>query len=484
MYKLLLCWRYLRTRYLAIVCIVSVMLGVATLIVVNSVMAGFSTKLKDRIHGLLSDVNIEAIDFEGFPDAEGHMRRIRESPIGQHIAAMSPTIETFAMLQYHVRTPYRDAVVTKTVRLIGVDLATRDQVGSFNEFIVDRQGRHVKPSFELSDEAMSRLNMRVVPPMPAPTPIPPDANLDQPPPPEPWADRPVKKPCGALVGYAIASFRSVGKDENQNPMPGTYKDNFLLEPGDEITLSTVSINLGEKGVMPVQDRFYVNGYFKSEMNESDGNHIYVPLEYLQKLRVMDDRVTSIQIRLKDYSTAKIVTDYLKSIFPGSMYQVHTWEEKQGVLLSAIDIERGILNVLLFMIVGVAGFSILAIFSMIVIEKTRDIGVLKALGASNRGILFIFLGYGLLLGAVGAGLGTVVGLVITQNLNEVEKFITAVTGAEIFRREIYYFDEIPTYVKPATVALLNIGSIAIAVIFSVLPALRAALLHPVRALRYE
>src|SRR5207244_2934049 len=95
MYKLLLCWRYLLTRYLALVCIVSVMLGVATLIVVNSVMAGFSTKLRDRLHGLLSDVVVESIEMEGFPDPEGQMRRIRESPIGPHVQAMTPTIEVF-----------------------------------------------------------------------------------------------------------------------------------------------------------------------------------------------------------------------------------------------------------------------------------------------------------------------------------------------------------------------------------------------------
>src|SRR5438093_5302838 len=100
MYKLLLCWRYLRTRYLALVCIVSVMLGVATLIVVNSVMAGFSTKLKERLHGLLSDLVIEAADLDGFPDPDGKMQRIRESPVGPHIAAMTPTLEVFALLQF------------------------------------------------------------------------------------------------------------------------------------------------------------------------------------------------------------------------------------------------------------------------------------------------------------------------------------------------------------------------------------------------
>ena len=94
-------------------------------------------------------------------------------------------------------------------------------------------------------------------------------------------------------------------------------------------------------------------------------------------------------------------------------RVATWEEHQGPLLSAIDVERGILNMLLFMIVGVAGFSILAIFTMIVSEKYRDIGIMKSLGASNRGVMSIFLGYGLLLGIVGCASGTVLGLWITE-----------------------------------------------------------------------
>src|SRR3954449_1139411 len=99
MYKLLLCWRYLRTRFLAVVCVVSVMLGVATLIVVNSVMSGFSTKLKDRLHLMLSDIVIESNDpLTGHSmTADEMMRRIRESPAGPHVAAMSPSIETFAL---------------------------------------------------------------------------------------------------------------------------------------------------------------------------------------------------------------------------------------------------------------------------------------------------------------------------------------------------------------------------------------------------
>ena len=107
MYKLLLCWRYLRTRYLALVCIVSVMLGVATLIVVNSVMAGFSTKLKDRLHGCLSDIVVESTDpIDGFPfTSDDMMKRIQDSPVGPHIEAMTPAVEIFALIQVEHQRP-------------------------------------------------------------------------------------------------------------------------------------------------------------------------------------------------------------------------------------------------------------------------------------------------------------------------------------------------------------------------------------------
>src|SRR5713226_8384040 len=112
MYKYLLCWRYLRTRYLALVCIISVMLGVATLIVVNSVMAGFSTKLRERLHGALSDVVIQSWDYTGMSDPEGKMRLILADPeLNKRIEAMTPTVEIFAMLQFKLNgTPIMKAV--------------------------------------------------------------------------------------------------------------------------------------------------------------------------------------------------------------------------------------------------------------------------------------------------------------------------------------------------------------------------------------
>ncbi len=141
-----------------------------------------------------------------------------------------------------------------------------------------------------------------------------------------------------------------------------------------------------------------------------------------------------------------MVERLRTLFGGSV-NVLTWEEKQGPLLAAISVEKGILNVLLFLIIAVAGFGILAIFSMIVVEKTRDIGILKALGASNGGVMKIFLGYGLLLGVVGALSAPALGVAITVYINDIEQFLSKVTGQEIFPRDVYYFDKIPTDIQP-------------------------------------
>ena len=492
MYKLLLCWRYLRTRYLAMVCIVSVMLGVATLIVVNSVMGGFSTKLKERLHGVLSDVVIEAGDYGGFRDPVGKMAFIRKDPVlNARIEAMTATLEIFAMLQFeHNGTPY-----TRPVRVIGIEPIGRSQVGGFQEYLVKESNR-LDPSkvFELDDEGQRRFRFNQPPPRQELPPLPLDAHdLNPgdlaglpPPPPPPVHSGPLKPPPepppavvhithGAIIGYAIGNYRRPAAE------PGKAAEEICtLAPGDTFVLTTVT---GAR-LKPVCDRFVVTDYIKTEMSEYDSNYVYVPLEHWQKLRGMDDRVTSIQIKLKNYADAPLVVDRLRQMFRNTNFQINTWEEKQGPLLAAIGVEKGILNVLLFMIVGVAGFGILAIFSMIVVEKTRDIGILKALGASNGGVMRIFLAYGLLLGLVGAGLGTVLGLLFTHNINEIEKVLTKLTSHELFPRNIYYFSDIPTDIQAMSVILVNVGAVAIAVLFSVLPALRAAMLHPVQALRYE
>ena len=146
MYKYLLCWRYLRTRYIALASIISVMLGVATMIVVNSVMAGFADKMKTRLHGILSDVVVESYSLDGYYNVGEVMARIKQVA-GDDVVAMSPTMETFGLLKVRVGAE----TMTRQVQLIGVDPEDRARCGEFAEFLFDDHGRKIAPSFQVSD---------------------------------------------------------------------------------------------------------------------------------------------------------------------------------------------------------------------------------------------------------------------------------------------------------------------------------------------
>jgi lipoprotein-releasing system permease protein len=233
-------------------------------------------------------------------------------------------------------------------------------------------------------------------------------------------------------------------------------------------------------------------FYESKMSEYDSGFAFVPLRKLQQMRGMIDpttgidAVTTIQLKLKPGADLNAVRDKLRAHFPPEQfaYRIQTWRDMQGPLLAAVQMETTLLNILLFLIIAVAGFGILATFFMIVVEKTRDIGILKALGASSRGVMSIFLSYGLSLGLVGSGAGMIGGLLFVTYINQIAKLIELVTGHEVFDPTIYYFQQIPTDVEPIAVVGVVFGAVLIAVLASVLPALRAARLHPVEALRYE
>ena len=529
MYKLLLCWRYLRTRYIALASIISVTLGVATLIVVNSVMAGFTQEMYSRLNGVLSDIVFEGYGLGGFPDAEWHMQEIR-AVLGDDVVGMTATVHVPAM----VSIPVRGQWVTRQVNLIGIDDATYSSVSDFSQYVLHpenqknlsfdlREGGYdprlndhagwehrrrwaeleqaiwdgherplrlaefavgmPKPPVESTNDATEQVattepNARPTDPFAA-API--DPGMPQP------VDENVFNPArdqhaGIVLGFAIASTKS-------RDVEGNVKDFFLANPGDDVILTFPS---ADPEPQAVRAKFTVVDLYESKMSEYDSTLAFVPLSQLQNLRGMIDpvsgvaSVSSIQIKLKAGADLELAQQRLFQRFPSDRYpyRVRTWKDMQGPLLQAVQMETTILNILLFMIIAVAGFGILATFFMIVVEKTKDIGILKSLGASNGGVMSIFLTYGLSLGAVGSGVGMVLGLLFVAYINQIAGVLEWITGREVFDPTVYYFQQIPTIVYPLTVGWIVLGAVLIAVGASVLPALRAARLHPVEALRYE
>jgi lipoprotein-releasing system permease protein len=520
MYKLLLCWRYLRTRYIALVCIVSVMLGVATMIVVNSVMAGFSHEMQIRMNGMLGDVILETRSMDGVPDAPVHMAKVREIA-GADVVGMSPTVHVPALMYIDIN----GQLLTSHATLVGIDELTYSSVSAFGNYLQHPENRR-QLSFQLRQGGYDVFDHQA-----------PDQNLVKPrsqmqqagwfyrkqkatlqqqrklqtsPPPLKVADPPGRRgarggtnePVDPFAAQAAANGEPQGRDFD--PAVETHVgivlgislcsyrgadggDHFVAVPGDDVRVSFPKASLPPEAM----SEFYtIVDLYESKMSEYDSSFMFVPLRELQKSRGMIDpetgvgKFTSIQIKLRPGANADEVRDKLRNEFPAQLYSVSTWQDKQGPLLAAVHMETAVLNVLLFMIIAVAGFGILAIFTMIVVEKTRDIGILKSLGASGGGVMGIFLGYGLALGIVGAGVGMALGLAFVKYINELADLLADITGQPVFDPSIYYFFKIPTIVDPQTVAWICAGAVAIAVLASVLPARRAARLHPVEALRYE
>ena len=544
MYKLLLCWRYLRTRWIALASVISVTLGVATMIVVNAVMAGFSHEMQTRIHGILSDLTFESHSLSGFQDADWHMEEIRRAG-GDEIAGMTPTVAVPAMLNFQVRGQW----ITRQVMLIGIDEATHASVSDFGRYLqhpanreqlsfglreggydtVDSQADSAQPTRPaLEGAGWPHRRMRVerervwrekldaeraavgadgdqaLGPGSPVRPV--DQQVDA-----VLAATTDTDPAAAAAPATVAAkpadpFRKARPEEGTRMDPATEQftgvvpgiglasfrdskavDRFLVLPGDDVKITFPTAGTPPKAV---SDTFTVVDFYESKMSEYDSNFVFVPIAALQRMRGMIDpqsglsSVNSIQIKLAAGADLDQVRDRLRKAFPADLYAVATWRDKQGPLLAAVDMEMAVLNILLFMIIAVAGFGILAIFFKIVVEKTRDIGILKSLGARASGIAGIFLGYGLFLGIVGAGAGLALGLAIALNINTIRLGVEWCTGQRVFDPSIYYFFKIPTIIDPTTITWIVAGAIGIAVASSVLPALRAARLQPVEALRHE
>lgn len=567
MYKLLLSWRYLRTRFIALASIVSVTLGVATLIVVNSVMAGFISEMKNRLHGILSDIEMAAPGLGEIEWPDAHVEQIHAA-LGEEVLATTKIVRVPALLNFQ----FNGRQFTQQIMLWGIDEESFGKVSDFLPFLTNRN-KQTALSFQLEEagydaklgecgwpyrrekaeilrqiEALTRQReltraatdpFRVNPEAPA-SDAPGSGNSVQ-------ANTQPKTPAGPGVAFldlppeipdveAVSAERAAAATDSNptsngisafdphahlrpqirtedlfNPARDQYtgiilglaisnrklvdeesgatSDVFLLRPGDDVQ---IALPTGGSRPMPIAENCTVVDFYSSNMHEYDSSFAFMPLKKLQQLRGMIDpltgegNVSAIQIRLQPEANLVAAKQKLEQRFPSALspFMIQTWQDIQRPILSAVDLEVTILNILLFLIIAVAGFGILATFYMIVVEKTKDIGILKSLGAPSTGVMSIFLGYGVSLGAVGAGAGILLGLAFVWKINEIADVIQWVTGREVFDPAVYFFSEIPTIVDPWTVAWVAAGSIGIAVLASVLPALRAARMHPVEALRYE
>ncbi|WP_298432810.1 lipoprotein-releasing ABC transporter permease subunit [Geobacter sp.] len=281
--------------------------------------------------------------------------------------------------------------------------------------------------------------------------------------PSPLASQPPAKP-GIIIGKELAR-------------------NLNLFTGDTINVISPMGNITPLGMVPKMRQFKVVGIFNTGMFEYDSTLAYVSLGEAQDFLSMGNAVTGIQLKVADvYHTGTLVREINREL--GFPYYARDWMQMNKNILFALKTEKMVMFIILTLIVLVAAFGIASTLFMVVLEKTKDIAILKSMGATGRSIMKIFVLEGLIIGISGTAIGVAGGLAVAWNLEPIVGFIQRMTGFELFSKDVYYLDHFPSKVVPSDVLLISVTAVLISLVATLYPSWQASRLPPAEALRYE
>jgi lipoprotein-releasing system permease protein len=425
-FEFFLALRYLRPKrtFVSVITLISILgvaLGVAVLIIVISVMSGFDHDLRGKILGFNAHLTVTQVNA-----ATGAGTTMKNYPdVAAKIAANKNVrgVSPFVMGPVLLETQgdTNRPALQDAPMLRGADPATEGKVSILPERI--QEGK-----FDLSGR-------------------------------------------GLLVGTDFAS-------------------NLHLQIGDHVSIYSAreirkmkAAHDRKEDLAITPDDYEVRGIFDVGYYEYDSRVVVTSIDNAQDLFDLNDSVHGLLVMLNDpYQAAAVQTQLTHSL--GRNYSVTTWMEQSSGILNAILVEKNVMFYLLFFIVLVAALCILSAQITFVIQKTREIGMLKALGASNLQISGIFLSQSAIIGVIGVASGYGLGMLAVTYRNGFLHFMRSVTGWELFPASVYGFGELPALITPSDVAIICLGSFVICILGGLLPAVRAGRLKPVEALRYE
>jgi len=253
---------------------------------------------------------------------------------------------------------------------------------------------------------------------------------------------------------------------------------FNKYPGDSVNLLSSGggkMNPVTGSIVPKMERFEVTGIVSTGMYEYDNSYVFVALDKAQELAGLGEGVTGIEVKTTDrWQAAGIAARLVPAL--GWPYRTVDWEEQNRSLFQALKLEKLGMGVILLLIVLVAAFNIVSTLTMVVADKTKEIGILKAMGMPAKSIRRIFFAQGLVIGVVGTALGLILGFAAALALDKYQ-FIK-------LDAQVYFIDHLPVSTQPTDVMWIVIASIAIAAIATVYPSVQASRLFPIDAIRHE
>jgi lipoprotein-releasing system permease protein len=494
MYKLLLILKYLRRKLAPMFAALAVTLCTAMVIIVISVMGGFLETLRDAAQQSTGDIVIGTRAVNGFPHYETMIDRLEAS---EEIATATPIIQSLGLVRVSGGRG-RDSSVG--VQILGVKPRELNEVVGYRSSLywtTEKYRDYAPPGLASRPAGQTR--------QPADT-QPGDAGsfgliesgmtFE----PSPWLAKQAGGRADPGLVLGIEANPQSERDAEGRYMPATSA------VGKQVVLTVVPVSQGGQVTGTELKRMQVVNEFKSGVHEIDSRRAYMDFASLQAMLQMDPaqkadpdatgqtpgRTHRIMAKAESGVSPEAARDAAMRIirqmwadYPdlppiGAM----TWKERHQTIISAVENERNLMLFLFGIISLVAVVMVAQTFYMIVLEKTRDIGVLRALGASKRGIMGLYLGYGLGIGIVGALAGLAIAWTIVTNLNGIQDLIAQWTGWRMWSPKIYMFDEIPDDMRWSWAGGICVAAVLASIVGALIPAWLASRLDPVEAIRHE
>ena len=298
-----------------------------------------------------------------------------------------------------------------------------------------------------------------------------------------------------LRGYAREDFKKLEIINNVNFLGDkkNLKDNYIsigkelsftlnLKIGDDITIMSSTGVETIIGNLPKQKTFTVISLFESGLADFDNNIAFININTLEEFFDLDNNDRNLEIYLKNPQNIENQKMIVQKIFPNEF--VYSWSDMNSSLFSALKVERNVMFIILSLIIIVAAFNIISGLTILVKNKTRDIAILKSIGVLNKSIVKIFFLVGVIIGTSATIFGIILGITFSMYIENLRQFISDVFNISLFPEEIYFLSSMPSEINPTSIFIISLCSILITVIVSIFPALKAAKLDPIKALKYE
>ena len=253
--------------------------------------------------------------------------------------------------------------------------------------------------------------------------------------------------------------------------------------GSRIKMIAPSLLSTAFGSMPRSKDFTVVTVFSSGLYDYDAATMLVPVSTAQKFLSMSDGINLIEVKIDDPELANRYAKVLQQEL-GSGMRINSWTHDNQEFLSALEVERTAMFVILSLIMLVAAFNIISSLFMVVKDKTKDIAILRTIGASTRQIMFVFIINGMLVGIIGTAIGIIVGLSFSCNIENIRLFLERMSGTKIFDPAIYFLYSLPSVVRISDVVMISSLALMVSFLATIYPAYKAASLNPIETMRYE